>query len=166
MEEIKNQKNYWPHAIIASIILIVIACIYTIIIALDNPVEMDSYYLEKYQKVDRNINDIIEKQKKFFDKYEVKYDFTSIKMDKPQTIALLLLDKKSNEFVKNANIFLLITRPDTNKFNQEYKSTSSKDGKYIFENIVVQKPGRWQFKAKIKSEDYEGFHEYEVNATK
>lgn len=135
-------------------------------VAIDNPVEMDSYYLQKYQQVDRNMNDIIKKQKEFFNKYEVKYDVDTIKMGKPTVIGFSVVDKMSKKPLEDAQVMLLITRPDTNKFNQELNTTSAKDGKFLFENIVVDKPGRWQFKAKIKSGKYEGFHEYEALAIK
>ena len=38
-------KNYWPHAIVGSLILIVASCVATIILAVKNPVEMDEFYL-------------------------------------------------------------------------------------------------------------------------
>lgn len=166
MEEYKYKRNYWPHAIIISIILIIIACIWTIIIALDNPVEMDSYYLEKYQQVDRNINDIIKKQKEFFSKYDIVFDTKKLNLDKPSEIIFSIIDKQTNKPLQKAEIIMLLTRPDSNKFNQEFKTKNTKNGKFIFENIVVNKPGRWQFKTKIKNGNFEGFHEYEVNATK
>ena len=47
MSKVKTERNYYPHAVIGMIIGCVIACGYTIKIALDNPVEMDTYYMEK-----------------------------------------------------------------------------------------------------------------------
>lgn len=166
MEESKYKRNYWPHAIIMGIILIIIACIWTVIIALDNPVEMDSYYLEKYQKVDKNINDIIKKQKIFFKKYDVEFHTKKLNLGKPSIVSFSIVDKDNNENLQKAEIMMLLTRPDSNKFNQEFKAQNAKDGKFTFENIVVDKPGRWQFKTKIKSGEFEGFYEHEVNATK
>lgn len=166
MQEHKERKNYWPHGIIGSIILIIIACIATVIFALEHPVEMDSYYLEKYQQVDRDINNIIKKQKEFFAKYDVVFDTKKLNLDNPSNIVFSIIDKQTNKPLQKAEILMLLTRPDSNKFNQELNATIAKNGKFIFENIVVNKPGRWQFKTKIKSENFEGFHEYEVNATK
>lgn len=166
MEEIKNEKSYWPHAIIGSILLIIGACVWTIVVALDNPVEMDSFYLEKYQKVDRNMNTILKKQKEFFKKYDVKYNKDTLKLGKQESISLSILDKQTKKLLQKAQISLLVTRPDTNKFNQELNTSKAVNGKFTFDHIMLNKPGRWQFKAKIKSGDLEGFHEYEALAVK
>ncbi len=166
MENSKNQKTFWPYGIILSIFAIIGACIWTIIIALDNPVEMDTYYLKKYQHVDRNINEIQKMQKEFFAHYNVKYDFDTLKMDTPNRISFSVLDIKTNKPVEKADITLLITRPDTNKHNQELSASKAQNGRFIFENIIVKKPGRWQFKAMIKIGSLQGFDEYEAVAFK
>ncbi len=166
MEDGRREKSLWPYGIILSIFVIIGACVWTIVIALDNPVEMDTYYLKKYQHVDRNINDIQKKQKEFFSKYEVKYDFDTLKMDKPNEVSFSVIDKVTQKPLEKANITLLITRPDTNKFNQELNVTQAKNGKFIFSNIVVNKIGRWQFKAMIRANNMQGFHEYEALAIK
>ena len=44
-------KNYWPHAIVTALILIVASCVATIILAVKNPVEMDGFYFERYQNI-------------------------------------------------------------------------------------------------------------------
>ncbi len=162
----KKRKNYYPHAIIISIFLIIGACIWTIIVALDNPVEMDDFYFEKYQQVDRNINDILKKQKEFFAEYNVTYKSKNIKQNIPQDIVFGIYEKASKKLVKDANVSLLITRPDTNKLNQKFNITKAReDGFYVLKNLVVKKPGRWQAKSKIKIGKHEGFFEYELNAT-
>ena len=67
-------KNYWPHAIVGSLILIVASCIATIILAVKNPVEMDGFYFERYQNVDENINEIEASQRRFDAKYALKFE--------------------------------------------------------------------------------------------
>lgn len=166
MEKEVKSKNYWPHAIVTGIILIVLACAWTIKIALDNPVQMDSYYMQKYQEVDRNINAIEEKQEAFFKRFDVDYAKTSIAINKPFDISFSINDKQKDEKLKDVAITLLVTRPETNEFNKEFTFTNSKDGIFTAKNLTVNKPGRWQLLAKIKYKEYEGFHRYEVFATK
>ena len=65
------RKNYWPHAIVASIILIIISCAATIVTAIKNPVELDNFYLDRYQNVDENINEIEASQRRFDSKFSI-----------------------------------------------------------------------------------------------
>jgi hypothetical protein len=162
----KDSLNAWPYAIVAGIILIIIACAYTIKIALDNPVELDSgFYLSKYQDVDYKINELLSKQKIFDAAYQVDFGIKKIVMKKPTTIPIAIIDKTSNQPVDLASIRLLVTRPDTNAYNIELSPTSIKDGYYLFGPITVELPGRWQLLAKIGIEDKEGFIKREIYAT-
>lgn len=63
MANVKSERNYYPHAVVGMILGMVVACGWMIKIATDNPVEMDTYYMEKYQKVDHTINEILELKK-------------------------------------------------------------------------------------------------------
>ena len=92
MSKVKTERNYYPHAVIGMIIGCVIACGYTIKIALDNPVVMDTYYMEKYQKVDENINQILELQEKFNAKFDLSYSTEKFHVGQNQ-ITLKLSDK-------------------------------------------------------------------------
>ena len=161
-----NEKNYWPHAIVASIVFIVISCALTIKIALDNPVEMDSFYLEKYQSVDRNFNDIMEKQKAFDQAYVLEYGVRKFTMGKEETVALKIKDKQKGTYLDNAEVVLMLTRPETNANNKEMRASKTTDGAFLFGPITVDKPGRWQLLAKVKVGVLEGFNKYEVFATK
>lgn len=161
----KTEKNYWPHSIVAGIILVIIACGFTIKIALDNPVEMDSYYLEKYQSVDANINEILEKQAIFDKNYEVKHQTVKFTIGNTNKILLSIKDKNSNVLINDARVRLVISRPDTNKFNQEFILENGVNGQYVFQGIKSQKPGRWQVLTRISINDFEGYDKYEVYAT-
>ncbi len=166
MEEFKEKKSYWPHAILVGIFLIIIACIWTIKVALANPVEMDDFYLQKYQKVDKNINTIIKKQKAFFKRFVLEYQSVVFKLNEENTISFSIKDKKTNLHVENAQILTILTRPETNAYNQEFKPKYTQNGKFTISGIKISKPGRWQFKSKIKIGDLEGFVEHEILAVK
>lgn len=173
--EIKNRKNYYPHAILIGIILMVIACIATVNVALKNPVEMDDFYFEKYQTVDRDINEIEKMQNEFAKKFDVNFDLSrktitkkanKVRMNEPIDLGLSIFDKQANASIQKAKVLLLITRPDTSKYNKELNATIAKDGRFTFDQFSVDKPGRWQVKAKMFVDKYEGFYKTEINATK
>ncbi len=160
MEKKKYERNYWPHAIVISIFLIIGACVWTIIIALDNPVEMDDFYLQKYQDVDKNINLIIKKQKDFFTKYNIVNKTQKFDLNKKNNIVCSLIDKNSSKKIENAKVIFHLTRPETTKLDKTIVA-SLVDGEYIAKDVELKKLGRWQLKVKATIGSNEGFKEYE-----
>lgn len=165
MHKVTKERNYWPHTIIGMILATVVACAWTIKIALDNPVEMDTFYMEKYQKVDQNINEIMELQEKFNAKYDLRYSTESFVMGK-NSFSIKLLDKENGKEIENAKVTLLLSRPETNKDNKEMKPSKIENGNYIFDVIEILKPGRWQILTKIEIGEFKGYSKYEVYAAK
>jgi len=160
----KAERNYWPHTIIAMIVACIIACGWTIKIALDNPVEMDTFYMEKYQKVDQNINEIIELQTKFDAAFDLSYSTEQFVMGQ-NTMTLKLTDK-SGKVVNNANITMMLSRPETNKDNKQMKPSKVENGLYTFGPFDIQKPGRWQILSKIEMGEFKGYHKSEAYTAK
>jgi nitrogen fixation protein FixH len=160
----KAERNYWPHTIIAMIVACIIACGWTIKIALDNPVEMDTFYMEKYQKVDQNINEIIELQTKFDAAFDLSYSTEQFVMGQ-NTMTLKLTDK-SGKVVNNASITMMLSRPETNKDNKQMKPTKVENGLYTFGPFDIQKPGRWQILSKIEMGEFKGYHKSEAYSNK
>ncbi len=164
MQTQKAERNYWPHTIIAMIVACIIACGWTIKIALDNPVEMDTFYMEKYQKVDQNINEIIELQTKFDAAFDLSYSTEQFVMGQ-NTMTLKLTDK-SGKVVNNANITMMLSRPETNKDNKQMKPSKVENGLYTFGPFDIQKPGRWQILSKIEMGEFKGYHKSEAYTAK
>jgi hypothetical protein len=160
----KVKNNYWPQAIIASILFIIVACGYTIKVALDNPVQMDSSYMTKYQQVDENINELLLAQKSFDKKYRVNTVQDSMVMGK-NSLSLNLKDKSNNQAISDAEIKLLVTRPDSEDFDKKPKVISYENGIYTFEEFEIDKIGRWQIIAKITIGENYGYYKNELNAT-
>lgn len=159
----KSEKNYWPYAIIISIFLIAVACAATVYIAIKNaPVELDTFYFDSYGNVDKNINEIKAMQKVFEEKYTLSFnELNTLHVKKDNQISLQLKDKKTNDFIKNANIKILLTRPDTNKFNVELLAKSNND-KYLSPLVEISKVGRWLIQVKVEVGDDTGFFTQEV----
>lgn len=162
-KSVKIERNYWPHAIVTMILLAIVACAWTIKIALDNPVEMDSYYLTKYQQVETNINEILEHQATFDANYQVKHESVKFTMNQNNSVTFSILDK-NGKAIENAKVRLVISRPETNTNNQEFLLDKATNGKYTFEGIKVEKPGRWQILTRISIDGVEGYNKHEVFA--
>ncbi len=159
----KKKFNLWPYAIVGSILAIAFACAITVKIALDNPVQMDSAFFDKYQKVDENINEILKKQEKFNTLYHVEILKESISLGE-NTLMLKIVDKQDNP-IENAKVEVLITRPDSSAFDIRLKPISSSDGIYKFESFQIEKLGRWQILSKVSIDDLTAFNKQELYAT-
>lgn len=159
-------KNYWPHGIVFVLILMVLACTVVVMIAIKNPVQMDSFYMEKYQQVDENINEIMAEQKVFDDNFALEYKTKKFVIGAQNSFELSIKNKKDGSLLENAEIQLMVTRPETNEFNQKILAKQAKNGTFLFEGIQINKPGRWQILTKININGKSGFNKYEVYATK
>ncbi|MBN2963221.1 FixH family protein [Sulfurospirillum sp. T05] len=162
----KKERNLWPHAIVGAIIFIIVACGWTVKIALDNPVQFDQTYLAKYDQVDSSINELRANQQVFDGQFEAIFPLLKVEIDKPTQIPLQILRKVGALPVEEATVTLLITRPDTNAFNQEPHVSKGENGMFFFGPVVLDKPGRWQLLSKIQIDEFEGFVTHEVFASK
>jgi len=163
-DTIKKEKNWWPHAIVLILCFMVFACAMVVKIAIDNPVQMDSFYLEEYQQVNENINEIRAKQKVFEENFKLEYKTKKFTIGNNNSFKISIKNIKDQTIVQNAEIKLVISRPDSNDYNQEFTLKSAKNGIFIFEGIKAELPGRWQVLTKVKIGDKSSFNQYEVYA--
>ncbi|MDR1975723.1 MAG: 4-hydroxy-3-methylbut-2-en-1-yl diphosphate synthase [Campylobacteraceae bacterium] len=172
----KSSKNYWPHGIIISLLLIVCACIYTIVEAVKYPVEMDTYYLDTKQNVDRNYDKIKAAQEAFEKKYIISFEVNeqddgllNVGDGNKVRILINLKDGSTGGYSAqcdfDANVELLLTRPETNKYNQNLTYTNAEKCRWFFEPFNIEKIGRWQFQTKITIGEDVGFFTHETNTT-
>ncbi|MDR2635661.1 MAG: hypothetical protein LBC08_02395, partial [Campylobacteraceae bacterium] len=133
----KKNKNYWPHGIIISILLIVAACIYTIVEAVKYPVELDTYYFDTKENVDRNYDKIKAAQESFDKKYTTFVEINDIqngtlRAGENNKIRIVINDKDKNSCDFNADIKLLLTRPETNKYNEDIAYSYAEKCRWFF----------------------------------
>ena len=154
------KKTFWPYAIVLSIIAIIIACVATIVIALQNPVEMDSAYMQSYQKVDENITFIKESEARFDEKFGLKFE--------PEFKALqgkfkFHLTPKNGE-ISSLSYEILLTRPQTNKDNKTLNA-SWQENELVSESVSL-KEGRWQLLLRLNDKQDTRYYKFDYNATK
>lgn len=162
MAKTKSEHTYYPHVVVGMIIGCVVACGFTIKIAMDNPVEMDTFYMAKYQQVDHSINTILELQEKFNAKFDLAYSTEKFAMG--QNSITIRLSDKSGQPVNDANVIMMLSRPDSNKENKEMKPSHVENGNYTFGPFDITKPGRWQILSKIEIGEFKGYHKNEAYA--
>lgn len=143
--------KHWPIGISASILFIVGACALTIYIAVKNPVEESNVYMQGYHETDANYNDIMN-AKNAFDKL-YKIDFISSGISEENTVLEYSLKTLSGEVIKDAKIDVVLTLPYTNKEDIKLENPRFNEQTYMFEQVKLPHPGRWNIMAKITIAD-------------
>ncbi len=161
----KGNANYWPHFIVASIFGVAGLCVWTVKIAVEHPVQMDSFYFDSYYNVDQDYNNIILKQQEFNKKYSVDVSQKDFVIGS-NSLVLTVKEIEGAKAIDDANVTVVITRPDSQSFDKKPKVLSVENGVYTLENFDVQKLGRWQIMSKVTIGELTTFKKLEVNATK
>lgn len=144
----KNAGRKWPVIIAVSTIIVIGFGVATVNIAMNNPVEMSDYGMQNYHEYDRNANDIIDAKIAFDQKYTIAFLTPQIREN--GTVVEYSITDKSGKTVNDANVEVVLTRPDTTKSNIVLSSPSVENGKYTFSPVDLPMHGRWDILAKVK----------------
>ena len=137
----KSNANIWPYAIVTSIILVFSAGVTTVVIATKAPVEKSDAFMMDYHEADAKANDLIESRIAFDKKYKIEYITDSLTLNE-STIKYKVSDTNSKK-VCDANITVVVTRPDSHQFDKHMGNPTIENGVYSFAPIKLEKEGRW-----------------------
>ncbi len=157
----KNEKNYWPHFIIGLVLFTVGMGVWTVMTAINNPVEMDNSYMRNYHQVDADINMIIAKGKAFDKRYDLELLSKNLK-EGENTLVISIKDKNGN-VVKGMKVDILVTRPETTKLDKNLKAVF--DGEYYKAKVVLDKKGRWNIIIRATMGELEKFKTYKLHTS-
>ena len=143
----KNAGKKWPWIIGISTIIVIGFSIATIKVAINNPVEMSEYGMQGYHEYDNHVNEIINAKIEFDKKYTIAFLTPQIR-EKGSVISYAINDKAGNA-VEDANVSVVLTRPDTCKLDIALDNPIIEKGVYTFKAIDLPKVGRWDIMAKI-----------------
>ncbi len=152
-------KNYWPHFIIALVVFTIGLGVWTVKTAIDNPVELDDTYMMAYQDVDKNIYQIEKMKQEFKQKYKVR--LLTQKLHFPNAHIEFEILTKDGRPVPNAQVEVLLTRPDTNK--EDIKTFAKyHEGRYrVDANLPLE--GRWNLLLKITIGNLVDYEKYKLS---
>jgi len=155
-----KEVNYWPYAIVGMILTVVILGIWTIKVAVSNPVQLERSYMMAYQDVDENINEILARQRTFESKYRVDMSGNRLRLGENR-VRIRVTDKEGGP-VEHAGIFAIVTRPTTSREDIELKTFDYQSGEYVSEPFELKRKGRWNVEIKIEIGDDVGFVTYKT----
>ena len=151
-----SSGRIWPYVIGGSITAIFGACVATVVVASTLPVAKSDAYMMDYQEADAHANEIIKAQIEFDKRYKIEYINNGLDIDNSQ-IVYKIFDKEGKA-VNNAKIEFVITRPNTQKYDQKFISENSGNGIYSVDKISLPKEGRWDIMAKIDIKEHYRFY--------
>ncbi len=152
---LKSGKQ-WPIFVAAAIMGVVLLSYWTIKETMQTDLSQSDMYLSKYQNIDENINDYLQKNIEFDRRYEAK--LVDIDLGKKEGFIRYLITTKKGKPVDNAQIELVLTRPIADAKDLKLTPSSVKEGIYSFEHIHLPKKGRWDLILHIRIGQNERFY--------
>ena len=188
-ENSMKKRNYWPLYFIAIFAFTVYMIIWTIYKATQVPVVEDRSFMQKYQYVDENYNNIMTSNINFLEKYSLELDLNGkifplttedIKYGQrviekysnhkdilkvgENSLKILVLNKITKEIVP-INIDLLITKTMSDDSNLNLKDENfTKDKNIYTTNFSLNEETNWIITGSFKVEDETGFIFIKTNA--
>jgi hypothetical protein len=188
-ENSMKKRNYWPLYFIAIFAFTVYMIIWTIYKATQVPVVEDRSFMQKYQYVDENYNNIMTSNINFLEKYSLELDLNGkifplttedIKYGQRVTekysnhkdvlkvgensLKISVLNKITKEIVP-INIDLLITKTMSDDSNLNLKDENfTKDKNIYTTNFSLNEETNWIITGSFKVEDETGFIFIKTNA--
>ena len=188
-ENSMKKRNYWPLYFIAIFAFTVYMIIWTIYKATQAPVVEDRSFMQKYQYVDENYNNIMTSNINFLEKYSLELDLNGkifplttedIKYGQrviekysnhkdilkvgENSLKILVLNKITKEIVP-INIDLLITKTMSDDSNVNLKDENfTKDKNIYITNFSLNEETNWIITGSFKVEDETGFIFIKTNA--
>ena len=188
-ENSMKKRNYWPLYFIAIFAFTVYMIIWTIYKATQAPVVEDRSFMQKYQYVDENYNNIMTSNINFLEKYSLELDLNGkifplttedIKYGQrviekysnhkdvlkvgENSLKISVLNKITKEIVP-INIDLLITKTMSDDSNLNLKDENfTKDKNIYTTNFNLNEETNWIITGSFKVEDETGFIFIKTNA--
>ena len=188
-ENSMKKRNYWPLYFIAIFAFTVYMIIWTIYKATQAPVVEDRSFMQKYQYVDENYNNIMTSNINFLEKYSLELELNGkifplttedirygqrviekysnhkdvLKVGE-NSLKILVLNKTTKEIVP-INIDLLITKTMSDDSNVNLKDENFIKDKNIYTtNFSLNEETNWIITGSFKVENETGFIFIKTNA--
>lgn len=146
----------WPYAIATSILMVFGFCVATVAVTQTRPVEDSDTYMMNFHHVEMQANELIQAKIDFNKRYKIEY-VTKALPQKGATIQYKVTDLNGNA-INDADLKIVITRPNHHKHDQELTNPSIQDGIYSFSGFELAEPGRWDIMAKVAIGENQRFY--------
>ena len=178
MQPTENDSGkYWPWMILGFIFIGILLGFWTVQSAISMPVHESNEYQRKYQDADNNINKILLAKARFVKQYKLQaigFVFSDFKPKvvsrRPKPFVALkhvshfeyAIQDTNAHPVNEANLTLLITRPQTREDDQMIQYGRGVKGHYVSSKVTLKKPGRYILRLRAQIGDAVTFLEHEA----
>ena len=184
------KRNYWPLFFIGIFLFTFSLIVWTVVSAIQNPVNEDKSFLRTYQDVDENYNDIITSNQEFLKKYNLYFTLNDktfpltikdiiysqrvlekkskhkdlLRFNKKNNIRLFVVDKITKE-KKQINISLKFTMSSSSDFDILLSNNNFKnlENEYIT-NIKITEENNWNITGTFEVDGIIGYIYIKTNA--
>lgn len=151
----RSKGRIWPYAIVVSILLVFAAAVATVVVAVNNPVEMSDLDMQGYHHYDAHANDIIAAEIAFDKKYTI--DYITKELNQDNAVIVYKVSNKEGKGINDAKINIMVTRPDNHKSDIAFDTAEVDNGVYTFEVGKLPLAGRWDVMAHVVVGENEKF---------
>ncbi|MFA7083424.1 MAG: hypothetical protein WC141_02700 [Arcobacteraceae bacterium] len=182
------KRNYWPLLFIAIFTFTIYMVFWTVYNAIQTPVQQDDSFLNSYQNVDGNFNEIALSNEQFLEKYdfellinnhtfelsfqdiyysqkviETKSEHKNALNVENNTISVSIKEKKSNEPISNALISMRVMAPTNNNHDTDLEDFNYSNNMYSSEFPLPNK-GNFNITGVITIDDQKAYIFIKTNA--
>ena len=182
--QVSRKKKLLPWGIIGFFTFLATGLFLVLYISLTYAkVNKENVFMDDYQVVDKNFNEIIGKQQAFHERYAiriiqprvteepvelirpngVKEYFPHVFVIGENMVSVYVYDTE-NKPVPDATVTGLLTRPTTNELDKKLVFEQVHGGAYVSNPVEIKNPGRWKIIVKVQVDGYQGFEEAVVYA--
>lgn len=142
------------------------------------PVNKENTLMQEYSYIDKNFNEFFAQQEEFKKSYNFEFSFNKFSQEKIENLRASVYKEyfehgfkmgensfkfkvtdKENRAIQAEDLKVLLTRYETNDYNQDIEKIDFKDGYYVVDNFLIDKPGRWKVIVQVKNNGKMGVFE-------
>lgn len=182
------KRNYWPYLFIGIFSFTIYMIIWTIYNSTQSPVYQDESFLNSYQKVDGNFNEIAFSNENFLKQYnfelkineqtfglsfediyysqrviEAKSEHKNALNANNNQMIIQIKDKNTNQIIENAEITMRVMTPTNNSNEIDLNDFTFNDNAY-YKDFSIPNKGNFNITGVITINDKKGYIFIKTNA--
>jgi hypothetical protein len=156
-----NQGKNWIRGLSIFFFFVLGMIIWTVIASFITPVNKEHNFMEEYEYVDKNINQLLYNEQIFYSKYNIKLITPNSTINNGKNELIIeVLDKKNNP-IKDANITVILSKRGTQKLDETFNNIEFQNNLYKL-SYDINSAGRWVINYKISIDKLSVYNKFKT----